>query len=78
MSIGEPGFDGGPGNPPQERQMDKENEKNEQDWASQLINHLLTIVSVSAEKVPEGFTLDGVSMQRYAKGQFNITFSFKS
>jgi len=77
MSIGEPGFDGGPGNPPQERQMDKENEKNEQDWASQLINHLLTIVAVSSDKVPQGFSLNGVSMQKYAKDQFNVTFSFK-
>ena len=53
MSIGEPGFDGGPGNPPQERQMDKENEKNEakalakkkgmtlQGWAAQLIRKKL-------------------------------------
>ena len=56
-----------------------ENEKKTgNEWAGELMNHLLTIVEESKDHIPEGFQLDGVSLQRYTKGQFNITFSFKS
>ena len=53
-------------------------EQGKSDWSSDLMNHLLTAISESTVHIPEGFQLDGISLQRYTKGQFNVTFSFKS
>lgn len=51
---------------------------NGNDWSSDLMNHLLTAVSQSAVHIPEGFQLDGISLQRYSKAQFNVTFQYKA
>lgn len=54
-------------------------ENNEtKDWASELINHLLDVMRNSGEHITEGIHLDGVSVQKYFKGQFNVTFTFKN
>lgn len=57
--------------------MEENNEKRT-DWASDLINDLLTVTQSASEHLPEGFSFDGVSLQKQNKGSFNVTFSFKS
>ena len=59
-------------------EMLKDEQSNGSDWSSDLMNHLLTAVSQSAVYIPEGFQLDGISLQRYSKGQFNVTFQYKT
>lgn len=59
-------------------EMMKDEQGNQNDWSSDLMNHLLTAVSKSAVRIPEGFQLDGISMQRYSKAQFNVTFQYKA
>lgn len=58
--------------------MKDEQGEQKNDWSSDLMNHLLTAVSQSAVHIPEGFQLDGISLQRYSKGQFNVTFQYKA
>ena len=53
-----------------------QNTEKEKDWASELINHLLTVVEKAQDQLPQGFTLDGMSMQSYSQKKFSITFSF--
>ena len=59
-------------------EMMAEEKGTQNDWSSDLMNHLLTAVSESAVKIPKGFQLDGISMQRYSKAQFNVTFQYKA
>ena len=56
----------------------EENKKEVQDYASELINHLLIVMKEAQEKLPEGFQIDGVSCQRYSKNSINVVFTFKS
>ena len=58
--------------------MMKDEQGTQNDWSSDLMNHLLTAVSQSAVHIPEGFQLDGISLQRYSKAQFNVTFQYKA
>ena len=60
-----------------ETKMDDNNEK-KTDWASDLINVLLTVTQEATAHLAEGFSFDGVSLQKQNKGAFSITFSFKS
>ena len=56
----------------EERGMDKD----KKDWASGLINYLLTVVEEAQEQLPDGFAIEGLSVQKYDKERFSINFSF--
>ena len=59
-----------------EHTMDDRTEE-KKDWASELINYLLTVVETAQEQLPQGYTINGLSMQKYDKERFDINFSFK-
>ena len=57
--------------------MDKtENKTEKKDWASELINYLLTVVETAQEQLPNGYAIDGMSVQKYGKERFAINFQF--
>jgi len=51
-------------------------DKDKKDWASGLINYLLTVVEEAQEQLPDGFAIEGLSVQKYDKERFSINFSF--
>ena len=53
-----------------------ENRNEKKDWASELINYLLTVVETAQEQLPNGYAIDGMSVQKYDKERFAINFSF--
>lgn len=55
--------------------MDKNTEQ-KKDWASDLINYLLTVVEEAQEQLPDGFSIEGMSVQKYDRERFAINFSF--
>ncbi len=55
--------------------MDKNTEQ-KKDWASDLINYLLTVVEEAQEQLPDGFSIEGMSVQKYDHERFAINFSF--
>ena len=55
----------------------KKETEEKKDWASELINYLLTVVETAQEQLPQGYTINGLSMQKYDKERFDINFSFK-
>ena len=52
-------------------EMMVEEKGTQNDWSSDLMNHLLMAISESAVKIPKGFQLDGISMQRYTNSSMS-------
>ena len=54
-----------------------EHEKEEKDGISELINYLLTTLENVQDKLPDGYSVDGLSVTRYSIESMSINFSFK-
>ena len=54
-----------------------EHEKEEKDGISELINYLLTTLEKVQDKLPAGYSVDGLSVTRYSIESMSINFSFK-
>ena len=54
----------------------KKETEEKKDWASELINYLLTVVETAQEQLPNGYAIDGLSVQKYDRQRFAINFSF--
>lgn len=59
----------------EERVMEQDQEK--KDGLSELINYLLTTLEKVQDKLPDGFTVDGLSVTKYSIESMSINFSFK-
>ena len=57
-------------------QENKQNNNEKRDWASDLINHLLTVMESAKDHLPNGYSVDGLSYQSYGKDKFSINFQF--
>lgn len=56
--------------------MAKNTEDRMDDWASPLINYLLTVVEEAQEQLPKGFSINGLSLQKHDEERVSINFSF--
>jgi len=54
-----------------------EHEKEEKDGISELINYLLTTLEKVQDKLPDGYSVDGLSVTKYSIESMSINFSFK-